>query len=100
MKSRKVTSMAQCVCNRCKKVILISRDILGTTEDENGIRAEWFRCPECGIIYVYSVTDPELRAKIKQNGIPTAEMKKRMEELRKQFGKICLSDSKGKPRRR
>lgn len=90
MKSRIVRSMAQVICNKCKKVILMSKDIFRAAEFEEGIKVEWFRCPECGKIYVYSVTDEELRSKIKPNTPPTDEMIQRSKELFRKYGNVAM----------
>lgn len=85
MKSRKISSKTQFFCDKCSGIIVIEAAALKTKRFSDGVQFDYFRCENCGEVYVYSVTDAELRKDISRRGFVSSSprMKLRVQELKK-----------------
>lgn len=85
MKSHRISMVNNAVCDDCGKVFPIDEAALKFKRFPDGIQVDYFRCNSCGKVYVYLVTDSELRKDIKRRGFHSSvkRMKLRAEELKK-----------------
>ena len=51
------------LCDECSSLVDVTDQ---KTVRRDGIEARYFRCPSCGHVYTISVTDPALRAKVRE----------------------------------
>ena len=87
MKSHKISVVNNAVCDDCGKIFPIDETALKFKRFPDGIQIDYFRCDNCGKVYVYLVTDSELRKDIKRRGFISSvkRMKLRAEELKKSY---------------
>lgn len=87
MISHIITPKTPVICNDCGGTISIEEAGLKTKRFSDGIQFDYFRCPFCGKVYVYLVTDTELRKdiKLRERISSSRRMKLRAEELKKGY---------------
>ena len=87
MISHIITPKTPAVCDECGGAISIEEAALKTKRFSDGIQFDYFRCNSCGKVYVYLVTDTELRKDIalRQRIASSRRMKLRAEELKKGY---------------
>ena len=87
MISHIITPKTPAVCDECGGTISIEEAALKTKRFSDGIQFDYFRCNSCGKVYVYLVTDTELRKDIalRQRIASSRRMKLRAEELKKGY---------------
>lgn len=85
MNAHIVSAINKAVCNSCGGNIIIDEKALKFKKFSDGVQIDYFKCPHCGKVYVYLVTDSELRKDIKRRGFISSakRMKLRAEELKK-----------------
>ena len=85
MNAHYVSAINNAVCNSCGGNVIIDEKALKFKRFPDGIQINYFRCDNCGKVYVYLVTDSELRKDIKRRGFISSvkRMKLRAEELKK-----------------
>ncbi len=87
MKSKRVSSKLDVVCDVCGNPIRIQKSKLKHMHFPDGVYFEYFACPFCKAKYVTLVTDSELRKDIQRRGFtaPSSRMKMRTLELKVQY---------------
>ncbi len=87
MKSKRVSSKVDVVCDECGNPIRIQKSKLKHMHFPDGVYFEYFACPFCKAKYVTLVTDSELRKDIQRRGFtaPSLRMKMRALELKVQY---------------
>ena len=87
MKSKRVSSKLDVVCDVCGNPIRIQKSKLKHMHFPDGVYFEYFACPICKAKYVTLVTDSELRKDIQRRGFtaPSSRMKMRALELKVQY---------------
>ena len=87
MISHIITPKTPAVCDECGGTISIEEAALKTKRFSDGIQFDYFRCNSCGKVYVYLVTDTELRKdiRLRQRIASSRRMKLRAEELKKGY---------------
>ena len=87
MISHIITPKTPVVCDECGGTISIEEAALKTKRFSDGIQFDYFRCNSCGKVYVYLVTDTELRKDIalRQRIASSRRMELRAEELKKGY---------------
>ena len=87
MNAHYISAINKAVCNSCGGNIIIDEKALKFKKFSDGVQINYFKCPHCGMVYVYLVTDSELRKDIKRRGFISSvkRMKLRAEELKKSY---------------
>ena len=87
MISHIITPKTPAVCDECGGTISIEEAALKTKRFSDGIQFDYFRCNSCGKVYVYLVTDTELRKdiRLRERISSSRRMKLRAEELKKGY---------------
>ena len=85
MNAHYVSAINNAVCNNCGGNIIIDEKALKSKNFSDGVHIDYFKCPHCGMVYVYLVTDFVLRKDIKRREFISSvkRMKLRAEELKK-----------------
>ena len=87
MKSKRVSSKVDVVCDVCGNPIRIQKSSLKHMHFPDGIYFDYFDCKFCRAKYVTLVTDSELRKDIQRRGFSasSSRMKMRALELKIQY---------------
>lgn len=87
MNAHYISAINKAVCNSCGGNIIIDETALKFKKFSDGVQINYFKCTHCGKVYVYLVTDSELRKDIKRRGFISSvkRMKLRAEELKKGY---------------
>ena len=87
MISHIITPKTPSFCDDCRVAISIEEVALKTKRFSDCIQFDYFRCNSCGKVYVYLVTDTELRKDInlRERSSSSRRMKLRAEELKKGY---------------
>ena len=87
MISHIITPKTPEVCDECGGTIFIEEAALKTKRFSDGIQFDYFCCNSCGKVYVYLVTDTELRKdiRLRERISSSRRMKLRAEKLKKDY---------------